>query len=61
MVRYLKLTILSSYGNWKYFTLSQIKVYGSSLFSHALETLLKSSLPNGTVPENLKKIFNHSQ
>ena len=40
IIRYIKLTILSSYGNWRYFTLSQIKVYGEGLFSHAMENLL---------------------
>lgn len=37
----MRLTIFTSYGNWKYFTLSQVKVYGEGLFMHALENVMK--------------------
>lgn len=35
-VRFLRLRILSQYGDWKYFTMTQLKVYGSGLFTEAL-------------------------
>lgn len=35
-MRFLKLTITSKYGDWKYFTLTQLKVFGSGLFTEAL-------------------------
>jgi allantoicase len=35
-VRFLRLRILSKHGDWKYFTMTQLKVYGSGLFTEAL-------------------------
>lgn len=36
VIRFLKLTILTKYGDWKYFTMTQIKVYGKGLFVEAM-------------------------
>jgi hypothetical protein len=36
VVRFLRLRILSKYGDWKYFTMTQLKVYGEGLFTEAL-------------------------
>lgn len=36
IVRYIKITIFSSYGKWSYFTLTQIKIRGKGLFADAL-------------------------
>lgn len=36
VIRFLKLRILSAYGDWKYFTMTQIKVYGNSLYAEAM-------------------------
>jgi hypothetical protein len=36
VVRYLKLKIISAHGDWKYFTITQIKVYGSSVYAEAM-------------------------
>lgn len=36
IVRYIKITIFSSYGKWSYFTLTQIKIRGKNLFDDAL-------------------------
>ena len=35
-MRYLKIKILSAHGDWKYFTMTQIKVYGSSVYAEAM-------------------------
>lgn len=39
LVRYIKLTFLSSYGKWSYFTLTQVKIKGRNLFADALSEL----------------------
>lgn len=36
IVRYVKITFLSAYGKWSYFTLTQVKIRGKSLFADAL-------------------------
>lgn len=36
IVRYIKITFLSAYGKWSYFTLTQIKIRGKGLFADAL-------------------------
>lgn len=36
VVRFLRLKIISKFGDWKYFTMTQIKVYGEGLFTEAL-------------------------
>lgn len=37
VVRYLKIHISSYYGGWLYFTLTQVKVFGESMFAHAAQ------------------------
>lgn len=36
IIRYVKITFLSSYGKWSYFTLTQVKIRGKGLFADAL-------------------------
>lgn len=38
VIRFLKLKVISAYGDWKYFTMTQIKVYGSSLYTEAMNS-----------------------
>jgi hypothetical protein len=39
VARFLRLRIISKYGDWKYFTMTQLKVYGEGLFTEALVNL----------------------
>lgn len=39
VARFLRLRIISKHGDWKYFTMTQIKVYGEGLFTEALVNL----------------------
>ena len=33
VIRFLKLRVISAHGQWKYFTMTQIKVHGNSLYA----------------------------
>lgn len=35
VLRYVKFTVMSVYGGWAYFTLTQLKVFGEGIFAHA--------------------------
>jgi len=35
VLRYVKFTVLSVYGGWAYFTLTQVKVFGEGIFADA--------------------------
>lgn len=50
VIRFLKLRVVSAYGDWKYFTMTQIKVYGSSLYTEAMNHKEKE-MPNDIVLE----------
>ena len=43
VVRYIKVTITTTYGNWLYFSLTQIKVFGDGIFADALKEVNISS------------------
>lgn len=47
VVRYLKLSILTSYGIWTYFTMTQLKVHGKGLFADAVASLEDSKRRKG--------------
>ena len=36
-MRYIKVTISSTYGSWLYFTLTQVKVFGDGIFADAIK------------------------
>ena len=37
VIRFLKIRVISAHGLWKYFTMTQIKVNGKSLYSQAMD------------------------
>jgi hypothetical protein len=43
VLRYVKITINSVYGGWSYFTMTQVSVYGESLFAHAVKNTAERS------------------
>ena len=43
VVRYIKLTITSTYGSWMYFTLTQVKIFGEGIFADAVKEVGTSS------------------
>jgi hypothetical protein len=46
VLRYIKMSILSVYGGWAYFTLTQVKVFGESIFAHAAKATGEASSEN---------------
>lgn len=37
IVRFIKITFLTAYGKWSYFTLTQVKIHGQNLFADAIK------------------------
>jgi hypothetical protein len=44
IVRYVRITVLSAYGKWSFFTLTQVAIRGKNLFADALTGKAKSAL-----------------
>ena len=53
----MRITILSAYGKWRYFTLTQIKIRGKGLFADALTEITdKKYMSQGSTQETMKKV-----
>lgn len=37
VVRYIKVTITTTYGSWLYFSMTQVKVFGDGIFADAIK------------------------
>lgn len=49
VVRYIKVTITTTYGSWLYFSLTQIKVFGDGIFADAVKEV-------DTAPKKVKPV-----